>query len=194
MNFITSCAINPEYNKRIFVVDNFYTDPYAVREYALQQDFKADLRYYKGKRTEQQFIVPGTKKIFEKIIGQDITVWDEYGMNGVFQTCNAEDPLVYHTDFQEWAGMVYLTPDAPFESGTSMFAHKGTRARHITDLGMDIAFDGGFYDGTKFELVDSIGNVFNRLVIFNGKCIHSASKYFGKELSDSRLFHMFFFD
>jgi len=193
MNFISNSKIN-DYNKRIFVVDDFYTDPYAVREYALQQEFVADLRYYKGKRTQEKFFVPGTKKAFESIIGQSITVWDEYGVNGVFQTCNAEDPLVYHTDFQQWAGMVYLTPDAPFECGTSMYAHKETKARHISHPGYERSFEGGFLDKTKFELVDTVGNVFNRLVIFNGKCIHAASQYFGKDIADSRLFHMFFFD
>ena len=192
MNFISNSTIN-SYNKRIFVVDDFYSDPYSVREHALQQEFVEDLRYYKGKRTLERFFVPGTKRVFETIIGQPITVWDEYGMNGVFQTCNPEDPLVYHTDHQQWAGMVYLTPNAPFECGTSMYAHKETKKRHQSE-GIDDCFDGGFYDGTKFELVDSIGNVFNRLVIFNGKCIHAASKYFGQTLEDSRLFHMFFFD
>lgn len=193
MNFITNSIIG-EFNKRIFVVDNFYSDPYAVRKYALDQEFVEDLRYYKGRRTQERFFVPGTKTVFEHIIGQPISVWDEYGMNGVFQTCNSEDPLVYHTDLQQWAGMVYLTPDAPYQAGTSMFAHKETKTRHTSDPGIESAFDGGFYDGTKFELVDSIGNVFNRLVIFNGKCIHSASQYFGRTLEDSRLFHMFFFD
>ena len=53
---------------------------------------------------------------------------------------------------------------------------------------------GGFFDKTKFEVVDVVGNVFNRLVIFNGKCFHSASEYFGQTIEDSRLFHMFFFD
>lgn len=193
MQFLTNSTIN-QYDKRIFVVDNFYSDPYAVREFALKQEFVADLRYYKGKRTQEKFFVPGTKKVFESIIGQPITVWDEYGVNGVFQTCNAEDPLVYHTDLQQWAGMVYLTPNAPFECGTSMYAHKETRARHISEPGYERAFDGGFYDSTKFELVDTVGNVFNRLVIFNGKCIHAASQYFGRDLEDARLFHMFFFD
>jgi len=192
MNFITNSSIN-DYDKRIFVVDNFYSDPYAVRECALKQKFIEDLRYYKGKRTQEKFFVPGTKKTFETIIGQSINVWDEYGMNGIFQTCNAEDLLVYHTDLQQWAGMIYLTPNAPFECGTSMYAHKETGKRH-QDEGVDECFEGGFYDSTKFELVDTVGNVFNRLVIFNGKCIHAASKYFGKTLEDSRLFHMFFFD
>jgi len=193
MNFITNSTIN-EYDKRIFVVDNFYSDPYAVRELALQQEFIEDLRYYKGKRTNEKFLVPGTKKAFEKIIGQKITIWDEYGMNGIFQICNAQDPLVYHTDLQQWAGMVYLTPNAPFESGTSLFAHRETKVRHSSDPKINECFSGGFYDKTKFELVDSVGNVFNRLVIFNGKCIHAPSQYFGQGLEDSRLFHMFFFD
>lgn len=191
---LTIGKINSKPDKRIFVIDNFYSDPYAVREYALQQEFIEDLRYYKGKRTKEKFFIPGIKEAFETIIGQPITVWDEYAMNGIFQTCNAKDPLVYHTDMQQWAGMIYLTPNAPFECGTSFYAHKETKARHVSDHGIDSAFDGGFYDSTKFELVDTVGNVFNRLVIFNGKCIHSASRYFGQTLEDSRLFHMFFFD
>ena len=52
----------------------------------------------------------------------------------------------------------------------------------------------GFYDKTKFELVDTAGNVFNRLVLFDAKCIHSANEYFGTNLTNSRLFHLFFFD
>lgn len=193
MNYITNSQINLN-DKRIFVVDNFYTDPYAVREIALKQNFIEDLRYYKGKRTQVKYFVPGTKKAFEEIIRQKITVWDEYGVNGIFQTCNAQDPLVYHTDLQQWAAMVYLTPNAPFESGTSLYAHKETKVRHSDDPRINECFSGGFYDKTKFELVDCVGNVFNRLVIFNGKCIHAPSQYFGQTLEDSRLFHMFFFD
>jgi hypothetical protein len=60
MRFISNSTIS-EYDKRIFVVDNFYTNPYSVREYALQQEFIEDLRYYKGKRTKEKFFVPGTK-------------------------------------------------------------------------------------------------------------------------------------
>jgi hypothetical protein len=191
--YITDTSINFKFDKRIFVVDNFYEDPHSVRDFALKQEFIDDIRYYKGRRTNTQFFVPGTKKIFEEIVGQKIIKWEEHGMCGVFQSCNAEDAIVYHTDYQNWAGMVYLTPDAPFECGTSLYAHKETKKRH-QDEGITECFDGGFYDKTKFELVDTVGNVFNRLVIFNGKCIHAASQYFGQTIEDSRLFHMFFFD
>nr|BDD46030.1 hypothetical protein 7 [bacterium] len=49
-------------------------------------------------------------------------------------------------------------------------------------------------DGTPFEPVDVLGNVYNRLVIFDASCIHSASEYFGTVMENSRLWQMFFFD
>jgi hypothetical protein len=173
----------------------FMTDPYAVREFALQQEFDPNLDYYKGSRTKEQYIVPGTKEAFEKIIGKKITNWTEtHGMCGRFQYCTAEDDLVYHCDGQTLAGMVYLTPDAPFSCGTSLYAHKKTGLRNENDFEDTNVFEGGFYDKSKFELVDTAGNVFNRLVLFDAKCIHSANEYFGTTKENSRLFHLFFFD
>ena len=59
---------------------------------------------------------------------------------------------------------------------------------------MLIHASGGYYDSTKFDLVDSIGNVFNRLFIFDAQSIHDASQYFGQTMTDSRLFQIFYFD
>jgi hypothetical protein len=89
--------------------------------------------------------------------------------------------------------MVYLTPNAPYQCGTSFYAHE-SGVRHESDPNSDQAFAGGFYDKTKFKLVDVVGNIFNRLVIFDAKSIHAASEYFGTTIEDSRLFHIFFFD
>jgi len=192
---LESLGLNPHSNGRLWIVDNFYKDPYAVREFALNQEFEENLDYYKGNRSKNQFIVPGTKEAFEKIIGKKITNWTEtHGMCGRFQYCTAEDDLVYHCDGQTLAGMVYLTPDAPFSCGTSLFAHKKTGLRNENDFGDINVFESGFYDKTKFELVDTAGNVFNRLVLFDAKCIHSANEYFGTTKENSRLFHLFFFD
>jgi glycosyltransferase involved in cell wall biosynthesis/predicted O-methyltransferase YrrM len=179
--------------KRIFVVDNFYADPYAVRNYALKQNFEGDIDWYKGKRTKTKFLTSEMKKSFEELMGIKIQKWD-HGMNGSLQYCTPEDLLVYHYDSQTWAGAIYLTPDAPFDTGTSLFAHKKTRIRHMDEPGADQCFAGGFYDSTQFELVDTIGNVFNRLVIWDARSFHAANKYFGTNLQDSRLFHLFFFD
>lgn len=189
----TVLAIKKEQKKRMFIVDDFYDDPELVRNFALQLEYKEDLRYYKGKRT-QSYKTPQMRQRFEEILGRKITVWDEHGMNGVFQYCTPEDALVYHWDNQTWAGMIYLTPGAPYQSGTSLYAHKVTGARCESDPLSEIAFSGGYYDKSKFELVDTAGNIFNRLVLFDAKCIHAASEYFGRNIQDSRLFHLFFFD
>ena len=186
-------AINNKPKPRLIIVDDFYANPHMLRKFALELEYKEDLRYYKGKRTEP-YRTPQLKQRFEEILGRKITAWNEHGMNGVFQYCTPEDLLVYHWDSQTWAGMVYLTPGAPYQSGTSLFAHKETGARCESDPGSNRAFIGGYYDKSKFELVDTAGNVFNRLVLFDAKCIHAANEYFGKTIQDSRLFHLFFFD
>ena len=181
-------------DKRFFVVDNFYEDPNSVREFALQQYYFDDEGYL-GMRTRKQFFFEGVKERFEKIIGQPIASWEEQSMNGRFQTCPAGTPLVYHCDNQRWAAMVYLTPNAPPSTGTSFFRHKETGVRHQSDPEIMKCFNQQtFLDGTPYELVDKVGNVFNRLVIFDGGLIHAASEYFGWDIPSSRLFHMYFFN
>ena len=187
--------VNPNKNKRLFVVDNFYSNPDEVRNFALKQDYVEDLRYYKGNRSAQRYLNNDIKLAFEDIIGRKINVWEQHGMNGKFQYCTPEDQLVYHHDEQNWAAVLYLTPNAPYNTGTCLYAHKESRIRHADEPGCDnICFTGGFYDDTKFDLVDVVGNIYNRVVIFDSRCIHAAQKYFGQTIQDSRLFHLFFFD
>jgi hypothetical protein len=188
--------VNPEYKncKRLFVVDNFYNDPYAVRDFALQQEFYDDPGYI-GRRTRKQFFIPGIKEAFEEIIGQPIVKWEEHGMNARFQHNWSGEKLVYHCDEQKWAGMIYLSPDAPVECGTTMWRHRKTKIHHNTQEGIMNCFNQRtFLDKTPYEPVDVAGNIFNRLVIFSGGNIHSASEYFGDCLENCRLWQMFFFD
>jgi len=187
-------TINSSPNQTLWVVDNFYQDPMGVREFALTQEFNFS-DYHRGRRTENQFEIPGTKEAFENIMGVKISHWMEtHGMCGRFQHCTCEDALVYHADAQTWAATVYLTPDAPYECGTSLLAHKKTGIRHVNTEGSNVIWANKHLDPTPWEHIDVIANVFNRLVIWDAKCPHAASKYFGYDKYDSRLFHMFFFD
>jgi hypothetical protein len=117
-------------------------------------------------------------------------------MNGRFQYAKAGEPLVYHCDDQTWAGMLYLTPNAPPQTGTNTYALQGTDIRHRSHPNISRCFHPGSrnFDRTPFEMVDSFGNVYNRLVIFNAGYLHSASEYFGFTQENSRLWQMFFFD
>lgn len=195
-NIETAMVVNRQSpKKRFWVVDDFYQDPYAVRNFALQQEYEDSSDWYKGRRTYKQFLSPFVKARFEETMGIKIREWESHGMNGRFQYCVPEDRLVYHYDSQTWAAMIYLTPDAPYPTGTSFYAHRQSRIKHADEhLQSNDCFAGGFYDGTKFELVDTIGNVFNRLVIFDARLFHAASGYFGQKIEDARLFQIFFFD
>mgnify|MGYP006087099263 CR=1 FL=1 len=195
--------LNPNLDKRLLVVDNFYENPLEVRYHALLQYYHDDPGYL-GMRTRKQWFFDGTKERFEAILGKKITKWEEHGMNGRFQSNNAGTPLVYHCDNQSYAAVVYLTPNAPYWTGTSFWAVKnydpgelGTAnsIRHASHPELDLAFNQKtFVDKSPYELVDNIGNIFNRLVIWDSALIHSASEYCGWDINSSRLFHIFFFD
>ena len=190
----------------VIAVDDFYKNPDEVREYALGLDFQFNKEYHKGQRTKTRTFFDGTKEFLEDTLKKKITGWDNQPHNGVFQFCTAQDQLVYHTDSQTYAAVVFLTPNAPAECGTSFFKHRGNGLRKyptakdcmvhnksIDELYWDM-FQGNFYDKTPWEVVDVIGNVYNRMAIWDAKLVHAATQYFGDKKENSRLFHMFFFD
>lgn len=187
--------INTQSQRRLFVVDNFYSNPDEIRNYALNQvEYRQDLRWYKGYRSTTHFHPKGIKQAFEDIIGQNITNFGE-GINGCFQLMMSSDTQVYHYDEQKWAAMIYLTPNAPIESGTRLHRAKGDSSiRHRYDNEVDNYFNGNFYDSTKWEIVDSVSNFYNRLIIMDAQCVHSAGPYFGDNFENGRLTHLFFFD
>lgn len=204
-NFIAFYSGFTNENKGLIVVDNFYADPDFIRDFAINNLEFAPSSYHKGNRSGKRFILNGTKEKLEKIIGREITNWNDDGYaNGVFQWCAATDPLVFHVDSQMYAGMVFLTKDAPFEAGTTFYSSKKTGKRRFdeednlpedyanTFIGRSSTFN--FFDSTQFEKIDEVGNVYNRLVLFDAKQIHAASKYFGDTIETSRFFHLFFFD
>jgi FkbM family methyltransferase len=183
-----------------WIVDNFYDNPDEIRKFALEQEFgdESVITGFVGRRTFNQFLFPGLKEAFESIMGKKITKWEEHGMNGRFQICWSGERLVYHCDSQKWGGMLYLSPNAPYQCGTTLYADKKNRARTYYDSGWDDYWANTpgdcHLDGTPFEPVDVLGNVYNRLVIFDASCIHSASEYFGTNKENARLWQMFFFD
>ena len=187
-------AIELNNSASYIVVDNFYKSPYEVRKFALTQEFNEHKEYHKGKRTDITFKFNGLKERFEEIIGKKIKSWDYYPVNACFQYCNENDLLVYHFDIQQYAGVLFLTPDAPPESGTTLFRSKITKKMKVDPDEHDIVFKTGFLDKSAFDVVDVVGNVYNRLILFDSKIIHAASSYFGKNKEDGRLFQLFFFD
>jgi glycosyltransferase involved in cell wall biosynthesis len=195
-NMMKNFYINKLPSKRFFVVDDFYSNPDEIRNYALTKvEFKQDLQWYKGYRSLQSYHPPGIVEAFENVIGQKIVSFPTGTVNGCFQIMKASDSQVWHFDEQKWAAMIYLSPNAPIESGTRLHSARGNNfIRHKNDYGIDEYFSGNFYDSTKWDIADSAGNFYNRLVIMDAQCVHSAGPYFGDNFENGRLTHLFFFD
>lgn len=81
-----------------------------------------------------------------------------------------------------WAGIVYLSPDAPLRGGLYLWRNRDGRRQ----------FD-WMTPAANWELIDSMGNVFNRLVLVRGDVPHSGSQGWGRRLEEGRLYQTFFF-
>jgi hypothetical protein len=169
-------------------IDNFYNNPDQVREFALQQDFSVKGNY-PGSRTVpflNEDTKQGIRNLIEPHAGAIVDWGEQY--SGCFQICTAQDRTWIHADVNNsWAGVLYLTPDAPLSGGTALYRHKATG--HTTDQGEQYES----YDYTKWEVTDQIGNVYNRLVLYRGDLFHASVDYFGSRFGDSRLIQTFFF-
>lgn len=190
----------------LVVIDDFLSDPMAWRQFAMQQEFKENPAYHKGARTPKKFLPNGFKEAIERALGLRIPNWEQFGTNGAFHLCVSGEQTVYHSDAQDYAGVLYLTPNAPPQSGTALYRSKNFKWRSApsqedaSKIGVrhEVAvcemYSGKLLDPTAWEEVDVAGNVFNRLVLFASKNVHSARNYFGTNMTDGRLFQLFFFN
>jgi len=186
-----------------YIIDNFYYDVEAVREFALQQDFSVRGNY-PGPRT-QTFLNDSMKDTIERVVSPfygKVNYWSEEQYTGAYQYTTSRDRSWIHADqTTKWAGVCYLTPNAPLSAGTGLFRHKETgltMAPRNEDGSYNKELLGEIYkdsqDMTKWELVDRLANVYNRLILYRGDHFHMSLDYFGQDLYDGRLFQTFFFD
>tara|TARA_R100001244_G_scaffold112958_1_gene83616 strand:- start:53 stop:616 length:564 start_codon:yes stop_codon:yes gene_type:complete len=181
---------------QIIVLEDFYSDPYYVREQALKMEWHDKKGNHPGKRTDADRH-PTVKTLLEKEIGAKITNWDaEWNThNGCYNLCKSWDKCWIHSDWgTTWACVVYLTPDAPLESGTALYKHKETGLRikpEDEDLYKKIEKDS--LDFTAWEVTDYVGNIFNRAIVYRGEYYHAAVQYFGNTDEYCRMHQTFFF-
>jgi hypothetical protein len=177
-------------NLELLIIDNFYTNPDNVRSFALGQTFDITGNY-PGCRTKP-YLPDDVKTAIQHWMNPvgHITNWYEnIGYTGAFQITTSTDRTWIHSDhFNRWAGVCYLTPNAPYTGGTGLYRHKETGLHRRIDKD----FEG--YDYTKWDLFDRIGNKYNRLILYRADLFHASLDYFGNDLHSGRLFQTFFFD
>jgi hypothetical protein len=122
--------------------------------------------------------------------GKVVNWFEEDGLTGSFQLATSSDRSWIHSDYYNtWAGVCYLTPDAPLSAGTGLFQYKKNKARIESDIGEP--YDG--LDMTLWDMTDYVANRFNRLILYRSNQFHTSIDYFGKDLNTGRLFQVFFF-
>jgi len=170
------------------VVDDFLDKPELVRNSALSCDFYIKGNF-PGSRTDhcdEDYYLYLKNKI-ETVL--KIKIKDNFQHKLAFQLCLESDNTWIHTDEYDYTGIIFLTPDAPVDSGTGIYKHKQTNTflRQSQEI-----FDN---DLSNWEMITMIGNIFNRLVLIKGSAYHrSIVPGFGNEKSTGRLTQIFFFN
>jgi hypothetical protein len=194
------------------VVDNFYQDPDLVRKFALDQEFfKGERGSWPGIRTEllhridNDFFKVFSKKMWELI--------KPYGFMDIVELQTGFQ-LIDETYGRGWvhdddpsmtvAGVVYLSPNSIEGSGTTIyndapdFNGEVYSELFMNDVLVASAEERAQFAKYRAEQVSHfkpntiVDNVYNRLVLFDSRCWHSADNFFGTTKEDTRLTQVFF--
>lgn len=193
----------------IKVIDDFFEIPSLWRHFALKQEYTNDTKYatWPGVRTETidrldvdtfhnlaskiMFHLPQFK-VFRSLQANFALVDSSYGRGWI------------HDDEPKWnvAGVIYLTPNPPMNTGTLFYKKIANSNQDFNKIFFEeissTPEDRCGYDKYKseqralYEKTMTVGNVYNRCVIFNPAMWHSADNYFGSTVDDSRLTINFF--
>ena len=198
-----------KYSRFVIVKDNFYEQPEKVVELSRKADYYEPL-HVTGYRSKEVYHEPGVKNKLENILGIKITRWDTDPLeeNGVFYKGFAKGNLRevpgVHSDqpYNDITALVYLTPDIPYDCGTTLWMHKKTKLINPATKDDAERLNMNFNDlknlleedskkRSKWVAIDQIGNKFNRLVAYPSGVFHSASKHFGSNFKDGRIYQTF---
>jgi|688.fasta_scaffold00231_61 hypothetical protein len=178
------------FENKILIVDNFYEDPDSVRSFALKQNFTSNYNdngaKIPGVRTDEiqtlslKYFNLLKSTLFNNLFGypKHFVSIDEM-MLSRYQVCLESDGDSWpHYDKKTVAGLVYLTPNPPPNSGT-------------------IFYDVDPNDPSNKENItvkQVVQNVYNRAIIYSGTVLHKSENYFGDTLENGRLINPFFID
>jgi hypothetical protein len=199
-------------HSKVIIVDNFYTKPERVRALALTSDY-ANIAPtdYPGYASKLRLETDTLKNLFGSLVDSELNVDKARFTWGGFRFITEESGKYtkVHADVAtDWAGMVYLTPNAPMSAGTAFFRHKETgfeappTNREARALGFSDAaeFDDKVIrrdkaDLSKWEQTTLIKPVYNRLILFRGcEFYHAPIGGCGNSPETARLTHSFFFN
>lgn len=181
----------------VMLFDNFFENPDAVRAEALSRDYGDGGSSFPSQKAEAesmdyQMIIK--KHVEERILGRPCTHWmGEYNTCWQYSVAGQKQPV--HHDHGLYSAVVYMTPNAPVSAGTGLYRHIETGISYWDPDKPETypeALNTGPDDET-WEQVAFIGNVYNRLIVFNAQHYHKGAGTFGDNKYNGRLYQTFFF-
>jgi len=198
------------FRKNLIVVDNFYKDPDAVRNFALGVEYQEDkVRNWPGRDSEYEHGKEDLTRLCSEIVGEELTTKlcnkcsyfrrTKIGQHGTQDIHFDPNPGLV------WAGIIYLTPTFHPTGGTKFWKHKRTGWEFAPDMvesehhgiqshdDMVNFFNIEGKDRSKWIETDNISFKYNRLVMFNPFMWHSNGEWFGTDDQSARLVQLLFF-
>lgn len=194
------------------IIENFYENPDEIRAFALKQKFTyrhelENIDYvYPGCRTKDIFELD--KTLYEKVCKKLVSVFHNtekdrmrWAISTSFQVVEGrfERGVIHQDTSTIFAGVVYLTPNAPLNAGTSLFKPNATfseqafqeaNKKNVTDFTSNQPVCTKFH--SMFDETVRINNVYNTMILFNAQTYHAANEFFGDSLETGRLAQVFF--
>jgi len=189
------------YDFPIFCIDKFYENPDRVREFALNCEYKSEVKgneKYSGYRTEcistidiifyNKFCEKLLSIFYQNLLKTDYRILTYFCIHPLRNTeiKSSENRGRIHTDHKSLiGGVIYLNPNPYINSGTSIYKLL-KQDEHVP--GAEIIIQK--ITTSRYIETASFKNVYNRLVGFDGKIIHGISNTYMP--NDMRLSQVFF--
>lgn len=196
----------------VTIISDFYENPDEIRKYALAQKYT-----YRHEMQDEDYVFPGSRtkelrdlslSLYDKVCKKLITIFHipehdimQWDISTSFQIVEAEygHGLIHQDQGSVFAGVLYLTPDAPLDAGTSLFRKNDKYneelywqiiAKNDEKFKKKEKIDFSYHE--MFDEVVRVNNVYNTLITFEGDIHHCANNFFGDNKKNSRLAQVFF--
>lgn len=155
----------------MIVIDNYFKYPQVIRNYAINEVEYRTPKSGDGWRGYRSNMLSMHNDLEREIILKIYDTIEEKTKRKILEStvyfhCSPQKIMVeeenfhemkWHDDFSDYAGIIYLTPDPPKNTGTC------------------------------FKNKDCIENVYNRFVAYPGKLVHGPDHLFGDDIHTTRM-------
>ncbi len=170
----------------VIIIDDFYPDPYLVREEALVQTYQdppgSTARLAKTALSTEfankQMLNQLSKQFSDPNVNRYVILF-RYSLEGSIKK------TFCHADSCSYAGIVYLSLPEHCKGGTSFYVHKPT-GDYFWNPENGYRYD--ICDASQWEQVRSINMAFNCMAFYPGHLFHAITPdFFGTEIANARL-------